>query len=102
MSAEAQFVTICPFYLAKHLDILPYVKSYYEGCPKLKDMLIMFGFMYTSSAYRDACIAYDLEPYDVINNKIESVAFPQEHKDQSVIIQKLLDRNCPVWLDVSF
>ena len=69
MTIQAHFTTICPFSVARDLDILEYPEDCYE-CDDTHEIITMFGYCSIKQEYLDMCFNTGLEPYDVARQEV--------------------------------
>jgi len=109
MTTQAHLTTICPFYIARGLDILEYPEDYYE-CDDEHEIITSFGNCYVKQEYFNMCFYVGLEPYDVARQEVvvPPRVQPQwgelhdEFKEAINNIARLICLGYRVWLRVDF
>jgi elongation factor P--beta-lysine ligase len=117
MSTSATLLTICPFALAKELDILSYAPEHYVGVQDTDEILTEFGAVESRHHYMDMCSVLGVEPFAPGKQEITLQNFPTESlaaifsygdaqyaemQETYERVAELLRNNCRVFLKVDF
>ena len=109
MTTRAHLTTICPFSIARDLDILEYPEDCYE-CDAEHEIITSFGSCYVKQEYLDACFHAGLKPYDVARQEVivppriqlQWGELHNEFKEAVNCVSRLICLGYRVWLRVDF
>lgn len=107
MTTQAHLTTVCPFSIARDLDILEYPEDWYK-CDDKHEIITSFGHCCVKQEYLDMCIYMGLEPYDVARQEV--IVAPRiqlrwgelhdEFKETVNCVSRLICLGYRVWLRV--